>query len=435
MGLLPLDVTLDTVTLNVQLEAEAEQAQPGEEVAYTVTARQPNGEPAAGAELSLDVVDKAVLSLRPRTDDIVQGFYARRSLHINTASGLSLSVNRYLEEVAEDLGIELQQDEAAFGMADGAVAEEAEEMPAAAPMATQTVEKTTEADVGGRAANIAPPEGVEIREEFQDTAYWEPRLVTDREGKARVTLTLPDNLTTWVVRGVGLTAQTAVGEATDELVATKPLLVRPVAPRFFVVEDRAQLAANVSNNTDATLEVEVSLSAEGVGISADTPPRQTVTLPARSERKVTWWATVDDVTEAQLVFSAVTPPDAGGEVQYADASTPRLTTGPDGSLLVLRYTTPDIVGTAGQLTEGGSRTEAVALPPVYDERQGNLTVQMDPSLAAGMQDGLDYLEHYEYECTEQTVSRFLPNLLTYRALTSLGLENPELAEKLPALGR
>ncbi len=433
MGLLPLDVTLDTVTLNVQLEAEAEQAQPGEEVAYTVTARQPNGEPAAGAELSLDVVDKAVLSLRPRTDDIVLGFYARRSLHINTASGLSLSVNRYLEEVAEDLGIELQQDEAAFGMADGAVAEEAEEMPAAAPMATQTVEKTTEADVGGRAANIAPPEGVEIREEFQDTAYWEPRLVTDREGKARVTLTLPDNLTTWVVRGVGLTAQTAVGEATDELVATKPLLVRPVAPRFFVVEDRAQLAANVSNNTDTTLEVEVSLSAEGVGISADTPPRQTVTLPARSERKVTWWATVDDVTEAQLVFSAVTPPDAGGEVQYADASTPRVTTGPDGSLLVLRYTTPDIVGTAGQLTEGGSRTEAVALPPVYDERQGNLTVQMDPSLAAGMQDGLDYLEHYEYECTEQTVSRFLPNLLTYRALTSLGLENPELAKKLPAL--
>ena len=60
-------------------------------------------------------------------------------------------------------------------------------------------------------------------------------------------------------------------------------------------------------------------------------------------------------------------------------------------------------------------------------------MQIDPSLAAGMREGLDYLEHYEYECTEQTVSRFLPNVLTYRALQSLGIDNPELMEKLPGL--
>jgi uncharacterized protein YfaS (alpha-2-macroglobulin family) len=228
------------------------------------------------------------------------------------------------------------------------------------------------------------------------------------------------------VHAVGLSADTTVGEGSADLVATKPLLVRPVAPRFFVVDDRAQLAANVSNNTGQDLTVEVSLSAEGVGVHTETPPRQTVVIPAHSERKVTWWVTVEDVVNAQLIFSAVS-----GE--YADASKPRLSTGPDGSLLVFRYTTPDIVGTAGQLTEGGSRTEAIALPPEFDERRGTLTVQLDPSLAAGMQDGLRYLEHFEYECTEQTVSRFLPNVLTYNALQSLGIENAELAERLPGL--
>jgi hypothetical protein len=91
------------------------------------------------------------------------------------------------------------------------------------------------------------------------------------------------------------------------------------------------------------------------------------------------------------------------------------------------------VGTAGQLTEGGSRTEAIALPPEFDDRRGQLTVQLDPSLAAGMQDGLRYLEHFEYECTEQTISRFLPNVLTFNALKSLGLENPELEARLPGL--
>ncbi len=426
MGLLPLDVDTQPVTLNLQLETTVEQAQPGETVDYTLRATLPNGEPAAGVELSLDVVDKAVLSLRPRSSDIVQGFYARRMLQVNTGSALSLSVNRYLEEIAEDLDLQLEQTSGIremYAMAeDGAI-----EVPAAMPMAMATAAPmAVEMESAKYAENVAPPAGVEIREEFADTAYWNPRIVTDQTGRAVVTLKLPDNLTTWTLRAVGLTADTRVGEGSADLVATKPLLVRPVAPRFFVVDDRAQLAANVSNNTGQDLTVEVSLSAEGVGIHTETPPRQTAVVPARSERKVTWWVTVQDVVNAQLIFSAV----AG---EYADASKPRLSTGPDGSLLVFRYTTPDIVGTAGQLIEGGSRTEAIALPPEFDERRGTLTVQLDPSLAAGMQDGLRYLEHFEYECTEQTVSRFLPNVLTYHALKTLGIENQELAERLPGL--
>ncbi|MCQ3980104.1 MAG: hypothetical protein DPW09_42345 [Anaerolineae bacterium] len=135
-----------------------------------------------------------------------------------------------------------------------------------------------------------------------------------------------------------------------------------------------------------------------------------------------------DVITTELVFAAVS-----ADGQYTDAAKPRLTTGPDGSLLVHRYTAPDIVGTANQLVEGDSLTEVVALPPNFDERKGELSVQLDPSLAAGMRDGLTYLEHYPYECTEQTISRFLPNVLTYNALQSLGIENKELADKLPGL--
>ncbi len=427
MGLLPLDVELQPVTLNLQLETDVELAQPGDEVRYTLRATLPDGAPAAGVEFSLDVVDKAVLSLRPRSSDILKGFYARRALQVSTGSALSLSVNRYLEEIAEDLDLTLTAAsvvEAEYAM-DGD--RQMVEAPAAMPAAMATAAPAAaEAPMEKYAENVAPPAGVEIREEFADTALWSPVAYTDAQGQASFVLDLPDNLTTWTLHAVGLTADTRVGEGSAELVATKPLLVRPVAPRFFVVDDRAQLAANVSNNTGQDLTVEVTLSAAGVGVHTETPPRQTVAVPARSERKVTWWVTVQDVVNAQLIFSAV----AG---EYTDASKPRLSTGPDGSLLVFRYTTPDIVGTAGQLIEGGSRTEAIALPPEFDERRGTLTVQLDPSLAAGMQDGLRYLEHFEYECTEQTVSRFLPNVLTYNALKTLGIENRELAERLPGL--
>ncbi|MCU0520537.1 MAG: Ig-like domain-containing protein [Anaerolineae bacterium] len=416
MGLIPLEVSPDQKTLQVTVETDRSQAGPGEDVTYTLTARGHNGEPVSGAELSLDLVDKAVLSLMPRTQDILSGLYGRRILQVSTACDLSLSMNRYLQQLAEDLDI-------AQLAADGQGArDESVEMPAMeapAPMATAMPAAAT-------GAGAALPEGVEIRSDFADTAYWTARLLTDTRGQASATVTLPDNLTTWVARSVGLTAETLVGEGQAEVVATKPLLVRPVAPRFFVVADRAQLAANVSNNTDGTLDVEVRLTAEGLVLDTATPGLQTIAINPHSESKVTWWVTIDDVTQTDLIFSAVSG-------TYSDASRPRLTTGPDGTLLVLRYSAPDTVGTAGQLTDGGTRTEAIALPPVLDERRGELTVQLDPSLAAGMQDGLRYLEHYEYECTEQTVSRFLPNVLTYHALSSLGIDQPDLAARLPDL--
>jgi hypothetical protein len=457
VGLLPIDVTPSAQKLQIDLTADPPLNlppleggewggyQPGEEVSYALNVTDANNQPVPAAEFSLDLVDKAVLTLQPRTPEaIVKAYYNRRALGISTSSGLAVSANRLLLELAEDLGLEqgafVAQSEARAG---GAVEEEkavaaAPPAPAEATAGLVAKEEAAADTAEGLARDGGRiPAGVEVREEFSDTAFWNPVVVTDQNGQAQVTLTLPDNLTTWVMRGVGITNDTKVGEATTELVSTLPLLIRPVAPRFFVVDDTAQLAANITNNTAEPLEIEATLAAKGVAIANQTPAAQTVTVPARGETKVTWEVAVEDVTAAELVFAAVST-----DGQYSDASKPRLTTGPDGTLLVFRYTAPDIVGTAGQLAAGGGRTEVIALPPLssppsggkqggYDERRGELSVQLDPSLAAGMVDGLDYLEHYPYECTEQTVSRFLPNVLTFNALKSLGIENKELEQNLP----
>ena len=52
---------------------------------------------------------------------------------------------------------------------------------------------------------------VDVRSEFEDTALWEPTVVTDAAGKAVVSVTLPDNLTTWRLDGRGVTIDTKVG--------------------------------------------------------------------------------------------------------------------------------------------------------------------------------------------------------------------------------
>ncbi len=107
VGYAALEVDTGLQELAVSLTPSPEQASPGGTVTYDLRVTDSNGEPVQG-EFSLDVVDKGVLSLRPRMPEaILQAFYGKRALGVRTASGLALSVNRLLEQqqdVAQDLG-------------------------------------------------------------------------------------------------------------------------------------------------------------------------------------------------------------------------------------------------------------------------------------------------------------------------------------------
>ncbi len=410
VGYVELAVSRAPKTLHISLTPSDPLPQPGESLAYDVRVTDDEGLPVR-ASLAFDLVDKAVLTLLPRAPDaIAEAFYGRRGLGVGTASGLTISINRLVVEQLEEIE---EVAPAKSNAATGAIA------PMAAPAGglEEAVERAT--DASGQL-----PTGVELREDFQDTAYWNARVTTDESGAAQVLIDLPDNVTTWVARGVGVTLDTRVGESTSDLLVTKPLLVRPVTPRFFVVGDRVRLAANVTNRTAEDRSVEVTLGC--TGLELESGAMQSVLVPSGGEVTVDWWASVLDVPAVDLALSAVS-----GEL--SDAARPRLTTGPDGTLLVYRYTAPETIGTAGQLSDAGARTEIVALPPGAEIDRSELLVRLETSLAAAMQESLRYLEHFEYECTEQVVSRFLPNILTYRAIERLGIENPELAERLPSL--
>ena len=257
-----------------------------------------------------------------------------------------------------------------------------------------------------------------VRENFPDTAYWNAQVLTDANGQATVSLPLPDSLTTWQVLLRGLTADTLVGEASLQVVTSKDLLLRPVAPRFLVAGDHTVLAAVIQNNTPSDLQTEVMLQAAGFELDDVNSLAQSVLVPAGRRVRVEWWGTALDVGSADLAFWA----ESG---DYQDAV--RLA---GGALPVLRYSAPQTFATSGVLAEGGERLELVSLPVTYDVNAGDLRIELAPSLAAAMLDGLQALEGEVCECTEETLSRFLPNLEAYRALQSFGISSPDLQARL-----
>ena len=141
-----------------------------------------------------------------------------------------------------------------------------------------------------------------IREDFPDTAYWDGKIETDPEGKAQVTITLPDNLTTWVADLRGVTQDSRVGEASQEVIVSKELMIRPQTPRFVVVGDRTRIAAVVHNNTDEDVIASVSLQANGLDLEDPSMIAQKVELPSKGKMFLYWWGVVQDVAEVELIF-------------------------------------------------------------------------------------------------------------------------------------
>jgi hypothetical protein len=375
MGYIQFAVDAHHRVISIDITSDLDRASPQQTVTYTLRTSNWQGNPVS-AEVGVAVTDLAALSLAdPNSGPIFNYFFSEQALSVRTATALTINTDQITQEVIDT--------------------------------------------VKGGGGGILTEGIIEIRGEFIDTPYWNAHLVTDAKGEATFEVRLPDNLTTWRLDARAVTlaqdGDLLVGQDTFDLLSTKPLIVRPVTPRFFVVGDEVMLSAVVNNNTDAEQDLVVTINVDA-GVTLHDERAQQVTIPADGRARVTWRATIENVKTTRMSFMA----DAGN---FSDGSIPSVSLDDEGTLPVYRYEAPETVGTAGVLSSSESRVETIYLP---ERLQGTLTIQVDQSLAATTLDGLEYLQNYPHQCTEQTVSRFLPNIMSFRALEQFGLSDPGL---------
>src|SRR5690606_5141039 len=88
-------------------------------------------------------------------------------------------------------------------------------------------------------------------------------LVTDGDGVATVPFDMPENLTTWKIKTWAMGPHAQVGEAAEEVITRKNIIVRAQTPRFLIERDEAILSANVHNYLKSAKHVRVVLELEG----------------------------------------------------------------------------------------------------------------------------------------------------------------------------
>ena len=72
---------------------------------------------------------------------------------------------------------------------------------------------------------------------------------------------------------------------------------------------------------------------------------------------------------------------------------------------------------------------AFDVPEKRRPKQSRLEVRYSPTLAGAMVDALPYLVDYPYGCTEQTLNRFLPTVITQKVLLDMKLNLAEIRKK------
>lgn len=269
-------------------------------------------------------------------------------------------------------------------------------------------------------ADKAEPQ-IAARKKFPDTAYWNPTLVTDANGLATVSFALPDNLTTWRATATAHTLDTRLGRATEQVQVSKAFLVRLQTPRSLTQHDLSRVVALVHNDTGVTQTAQVHLTAENLTVNG--PAVQALTLESGKAGEAVWNVTADGYGAAKLRVTAYTPKT--NNVQFTD--------GVEMTLPIRPHAREVVTAFAGEATEKNPETEVVRLDPKAVPELSRLTVHVTPSIAGSLIGATDYLIGYPYGCTEQTMSRFLPDLLVERVLKLHGMPDVKRQEQLPRM--
>lgn len=98
------------------------------------------------------------------------------------------------------------------------------------------------------------------RENMNETAFFYPHLVTNKEGNVAVEFTLPESNTTWNFLSLALTPDLYNGVYNTQVVSSKPLMVVPNMPRFLRQGDKTVIAMSVQNTTSGTLQGKARLA-------------------------------------------------------------------------------------------------------------------------------------------------------------------------------
>jgi alpha-2-macroglobulin len=429
--------------LKIQFSSFRDRLRPGAKETWRVTVQGPSGKTvdAGAAELLAYMYDRSLDIFGPHNPPVISSLYPGKAFFGRVIGSLGQTSGQWMAGELyrlPDYPV-LQQDRLKFlegygiggpgrrymakagiagGVVGGVLNEAMSASPAPAMMASRmdasdAVKEKSEEGKLAKAPAPPPPPGAneaqqpsaQLRSDFAETAFWVPQLLTGEDGSASIEFKVPDSVTAWNVWVHAVTRDLTGGSLTREARSVKDLMTRPYLPRFLREGDLASLKVVVNNASDhdfkgqLTLDVIDPESGKSVLDSFGLNPEQ-ARLPF----------SVVAGGGANLSFQIKTPAKVGTVAFKVVAAADDQSDGELRPIPILpgrmhlsqsRFVTLKNSNRRTMTFEDLKRSDD---PTRINEQ---MVVTLDAQLFYSVLSSLPYLVNYPYECTEQTLNRFI----------------------------
>ena len=263
-------------------------------------------------------------------------------------------------------------------------------------------------------------DGIQIRKNLQETAFFFPQLQTDKDGNFSFSFVTPEALTKWKLQLLAHTKTLESTTSTLETVTQKELMVMPNAPRFLREGDQVTISSKIANISDKKLSGQAVLqlfdALTGYDIDAKLGNQDNVkpfSVDAKGNTQVSWKLSIpDDIQAVQYKVIAKAGDFSDGEQNALPVLTNRM---------LVTETLPMWIRS--------NQTKTFTLDKLKNNtstslKHHNLTLEMTSNPAWYAVLALQYLMEYPYDCNEQTFSRYYANALASHIANS----NPRIQE-------
>ncbi|MEO8765838.1 MAG: MG2 domain-containing protein [Ginsengibacter sp.] len=257
---------------------------------------------------------------------------------------------------------------------------------------------------------------IQIRKNFNETAFFFPELKTDKDGNIEFSFTLPEALTQWKLMALAHTKDLATGYATKTIVTQKDLMLQPNVSRFLREGDRMEFSAKIVNlsNKEVTGQADFQLSNAATMNSVDgwfknIAPSQYFTVAAGQSTAVKFTIEIPANFNNAVVYRIVAK--AGNMSDGEEAAIPVVT-----NRMLVTETMP--------LPMRGDATKDFKLDKLVNSGKNEtltnygLTVEYTTNPVWYAVQALPYLMEFPYECAEQTFNRYYANSIATKIISS-----------------
>jgi alpha-2-macroglobulin-like protein len=253
---------------------------------------------------------------------------------------------------------------------------------------------------------VAPPIKYkqDIRKDFRTTIYWKHSVVTDKDGKAKVTFHNGDKVSAFRITAEGFSESGLIGRKEEVYYTELPLSLDVKLPQYLGYEDVLKVPVNVRNETSSTQSASISLSVPSQ-LKVSESLNQNVSLrPGTTE---TVWYTITSMGIA-------------GDFRLSIKLEAR-----DHSDQIDQSITVRPVGFPVRLSFSGKELDKTMSFSINDAERNSVEAKVNafPDLLSDLFTGAESILREPHGCFEQVSSSTFPNILVLQFLKQSGLVN------------